>query len=150
MLAWKKFRAAPHIVYLFLLEKQINTDSRNLMTIRKAQEVDSPFVSLSASACQHAPQATPSLELGGSDYGMIRLGCRLALGGIHFDCPPCRMQSGFLARRRKVIYRLKMSRLRLLISIRARITLALLDQRGSRPRMVFSRKHSARRSFIHC
>src|SRR5688500_11561937 len=112
MRAWKKFYAALHIVYLFLLEKQINIDLLNLMTIRKHEEVDSLCTSLLASACARAFQATPSLERGDLGCGMIHLGCHLALVEIRFDCQRCRMPCGFLARLRRVICRSKTLRLR--------------------------------------
>ena len=75
-----KSDAVLRIVYPSHLEKQINIASHNLMTIRNSQEDDSRTASDSASACPRVPQATPSLEHGDSASGMIRLGCRLALG----------------------------------------------------------------------
>ena len=103
MRAWKKCRAAPPIVYQFLLDQHKNIDSLNLMTIRKLKETDSLCTPLLASAFQREPQATLSQGHGDLGFGMIRSGCRLALVEIRFACQHCRMPCGFLAHRRRVI-----------------------------------------------
>ena len=113
MRASKKFHAAQPIVYPSLLEKQINTASRNLMTIRKSRGADSLYASLlrlrsgqaSASACPRAPQATLSLGRGDLGCGMILSDCRLGLEEIRFDCLCCQMRCGSLVRRRRIICR---------------------------------------------
>ena len=99
-----------------LLEIQIIIATRNWMITHDSRADDSRIASLDAlrlrsgqaSACSPAPQATPSLGRGASACGTIHSGCRLALEGIRFDCPRCRTLFGSSARRRKIIYHLKM------------------------------------------
>ena len=59
----------------------------------------------SGCVCLREPQATPSLGLGDSVYGMIRLDSRLGLEGVRSESLRCRTRSGSLGRRRRIICR---------------------------------------------
>ena len=111
--------------------------SASLLRLRSGQA--------SASVCLLVPQATPSLGLGASGYGMIHSGYRLGLEAVRFDCLHYRMPPGSLAHRRRIIYRSETLRPQVVL-IRARKMLALLDHQWE---MVFSHKHFARQNFIH-